>query len=91
MTSWVAAAMAMFLPRAMFAPGSSISVMPSAVRSAASVPSVEPPSTTMTSSGCRVWAAREPRNGPMWSPASFTVAISETFTSPPRRARRPGG
>jgi len=64
MTSCVAAAIATFRPRAMFAPGSSITVMPVAARRASSVPSVEPPSTTITSSGWTVWPATDPRKRP---------------------------
>jgi hypothetical protein len=79
---------ATFRPRAMFAPGASITVMPSAAWSSASVASVDPPSTTTTSSAARDWPAIESRNAPTCSCAFSTVAISEIFIGRPLGRRR---
>src|SRR5438132_904305 len=78
-TSCAAARMATFRPLAMLAPASERAVTSAACWSLSNVPSVDPPSTTMTSSGARVWARTESRNSSMCGRASLTVATRETF------------
>ncbi len=88
-SSCVAARIATLRPRAMFAPGSSISVMPGVLRRISAVPSVEPPSTMTISSGTRVWNATDARNSSMYEAASLTVETSVIFSTRPRLSDRP--